>query len=140
VFASVSWGEPAWGLSLNQLGVVRSNAVRHLQLGEVGRDVVQKELAVVFSYFHLLVLAIVGEGVCNDFGVVFVDDVVLGVSSGEDDGSTHGDPGMEEGGCGYILVVYQSFVDSVEGSVHDDLTDGVVSFGVDTGFSRRRSR
>jgi len=95
----------------------------------------QEELAVAFPYFHLLTLAVVGDGIRDDCGIVYVDDFVLGVSGGEDDGSTHGDPGMEEGGCGYILVVNQGFVDSVQGSVGDDLAGGVVSFGMGGGFS-----
>jgi len=101
---------------------------------------VQKELAVGFPYFHLLALAVVGEDICDDCGVVFVDDVVVGVSSGEDDGSAHGDLDMEEGACGNILVVYQGFVDSVEGSICDDLVGGLVLFGVDGSFSGGHSR
>ena len=106
----------------------------------MGRHTVQEELAVVFSYFHLLALAVVGEGLCDDCGIVLVDDIVLGVSGGEDDGSAHGDLGLEEGGCGYILVVNQGFVDLVANSICDNLAGDVVSFGMGGGFSRGRSR
>jgi len=47
----------------------------------------------------------------------------------------HGYPGVEEGWGGYILVVDQGFVDSVEGYVHDDLAGDVVSFNVGSGLS-----
>ena len=63
----------------------------------------------------------------------------MGVGGGEDDGSTHGYPGAEEGGGGYILVVDQGFVDSVEGYVRDDLAGDIVSFSVGGGFSWGRS-
>ena len=98
------------------------------------RDTVQEELAETFPCFHLLAFSIVGEGVCNDRGVVFVDDIVLGVTGGEDDGSTHGDSGAEEGGCGYVLVVNQGLVDSVKRGIGDGLTGTVASFGVVGGF------
>jgi len=64
----------------------------------VGRVEVQEELAETFPYFHLLAFSVVGEGVCNDRGIVFVDDVALGVAGGEDDGSAHGDSGAGEKG------------------------------------------
>jgi len=99
----------------------------------------QEERSVAFPYFHLLARAIVGEGVCDHCGVVFVDDFLLGVSSGEDDGFVHGDMGTEKGGCGYILVVDQGFVESVERIIRDDLAGRVVSFSVDGGFSGVRS-
>jgi len=66
---------------------------------------VEQELAEALPIFDLLTLAIVGDGVGDDCCVVFIDDVVLGVGGGEDDGSTHGYPGVEEEGGGYILVV-----------------------------------
>jgi len=94
----------------------------------------QEELAKAFPYFHLLAFSVVGENVCDDRGIVFVDDVVLGVAGGEDDGSAHGDSGAEEGGCSYVLVVDQGFVDSVKRGIGDDLSSIVVSFGVDGGF------
>ena len=63
------------------------------------RDSVEQELAEALPDFDLLALAIVGEGISNDRCVVFIeDDVVSGVGGGEDDGSTHGYLGAEEGG------------------------------------------
>ena len=76
------------------------------------------------------------EGVCNDLGIVFVDDVVLGVAGGEDDGSVHGNSGAEEGGCGYVLVVDQGFVDSVKYGIRDGLTGTVALFSAGGGFGR----
>jgi len=46
----------------------------------------------------------------------------------------HGDSDAEEGGCSYVLVVNQGFVDSVKHSIGDGLTGTVVSFGVGGGF------
>jgi len=140
LFALGCWGEPAWCLVLDQLGVVGGDAVRDIGQGEVGRDSVEQELAKELPDFDLFALAIVGEGIGDDRRVVFIDDVVLGVGGGEDDGSTHGYPDAEEGEGGYILVVDQGFVDSVEGCVRDDLAGDVVSFSVGGGFSRGRSR
>jgi len=48
----------------------------------------EQELTETLPDFDLLALAIVGEGVGNDRHVVFIDDVILGVGGGEDDGST----------------------------------------------------
>jgi len=42
---SVCWGEPAWRLALDQLGVVGGDAVGDIGQGEVGRDSVEQELA-----------------------------------------------------------------------------------------------
>jgi len=106
----------------------------------VGQDSVEKELAEALPDFNLLVLAVVGEGVGDDRRVVFVDDVVLGVGGGEDDGSMHSYPGADEGGGGYILVVDQGLVDSVEGYVCDHLAGDVVSFSMGGGFSGGRGR
>jgi len=64
----------------------------------------------------------------------------LDVGGGEDDGSTHSYPDTEEGGGGYVLVVDQGFVDSVEGCVRDNLVGDVVSFSVGGGFSGGRGR
>jgi len=100
----------------------------------VGRDAVQEELAETFPYFHLLAFSVVGEGVCDDRGIVFVDDVVLGVAGGEDDGSADGNSGAEQGECGYVLVVDQGFVDSVKCGIRDGLTGTVASFGTGGGF------
>jgi len=97
-------------------------------------DAVQEELAETCPYFHLLVFSVVGESICDDRGIVFIDDVVLGVAGSEDDRSTHGDLDAEEGGCGYVLVVDQGFVDSVKRGIGDGLTGTVVSFGIDGGF------
>ena len=94
----------------------------------------QEELAETFPYYHLLTFSVIGEGICDDCGIVFVDDVVLRVAGGEDDGSTHGDSGAEEGGCGYVLVVNQGFVDSVKRGIGDGLMGTVASFGMDGGF------
>jgi len=94
----------------------------------------QQELTEAFPYFYLLVFSVVGEGVCNDRGIVFVDDVVLGVAGGEDDGCAHGDSGAEEGGYGYVLVVDQGFVDSEKRGIGDGLMGTIASFGVDGGF------
>jgi len=71
----------------------------------VGRDSMEQELAELLPDFDLLALAIVDEGVGNHRRVAFIDDVILGVGGGEDDGSMYGYPGAEEGGGGYILVV-----------------------------------
>jgi len=60
---------------------------------------VEQELAEALPDFNPLALAVVGEGIGDDCRVVFIDDVVLGVGGGEDDGSTHGYPGAEEGGA-----------------------------------------
>jgi len=127
-------------LALDQLGVVGGNAVGDIGQGEVGRDSVEQELAEALPDFDLLALAVVGKGVGDDRCVVFRDDVVLGVGGGEDNGSTHGYPGAEEGGGGYILVVDQGFVDSVEGCVRNDLAGVVVLFSVGGGFSGGRDR
>jgi len=43
-----------------------------------------------------------------------------------------------KGGGGYILVVEQGFVDSVEGCIHDDLVGDVVSFSMGGGFGGGR--
>ena len=106
----------------------------------MGRDSVEQELAEALPDLDLLALAIVGEGVSDNRRVVFVDDVILGVGSGEDDGSTHGYPGAEEWGGSYILVVDQGFVDLVEGCVRDDLAGNIVSFSMDGSFGRGCSR
>jgi len=140
LFALVCRGEPAWRLALNQLGVVGGDAVRDVGQWEMGRDSVEQELAETFPDFNLLALAVVGEGVGNDCHVVFIYDVVLGVGGGEDDGSRHGYPGAEEGGGGYILVVDQGFVDSVEGCIRGDLAGDVVLFSVGGGFGGGCSR
>jgi len=95
----------------------------------------QEELAETFPYFHLLAFSVVGEGICDDCGVVFIDDVVLGVAGGEDtDGSAHGNSGAEEGGCDYVLVVDQGFVHLVKCGIGDGLTGTVASFGMGGGF------
>jgi len=140
LFASVCWGESVWCLALDQLGVVGGDAVGDIGQREVGRNSVEQELAEALPDFDLLALAVVGEGVGDDCRVVFIDDVVLGVGGGEDDGSTHGYPGTEEGGGGYILVVDQSFVDSVEGCIRDNLAGDVVSFSVGGSVSGGRGR
>jgi len=140
LFTSVCQGEQVWRLALDQLGVVGGNAVGDIGQGEMGWDSVEQELAEALPDCDLLALAVVGEGVGDDRRVVFIDDVVLGVGGGEDDGSTHGYPGAEEGGGGYILVVNQGFVDSVEGCIRDDLAGDVVSFSVGGGFSGGRGR
>jgi len=140
LFASVCLGKPAWRLALDQLGVVGGDAVGDIWQGEVGQDSVEQELAEALPDFDLLALAVVGEYVGDDRHVVFIDDVVLGVGGGEDDGSTHGYLDAEEGGGGYILVIDQGFVDSVEGCVHDDLVGNVVSFSVGGSFSGGRGR
>jgi len=114
LFMSVCWGEPALCLALDQLGVVGGKAVRDIGQGEVSWDSVEHELAKALPDFDLLTLAVVGEGDGDDCGVVFIDDVVLGVDGGEDDGSAYGYPGAEEGGGGYVLVVNQGFIDLVE--------------------------
>ena len=101
----------------------------------MGRDSMEQELAEALPDFDLLALAIVGEGVGDDRRVVFIDDIVLGVGGGEDDGSTQGYLGAEGGGGGYVLVVDQGFVDSVEGCIHDDLAGDLVSFSVGGSFS-----
>jgi len=106
----------------------------------MGRDSVEQELAEELSDFDLLVLAVVGEGVGNDGRVVFVDDVVLGVGGSEDDGSTHGYPGAEEGGGSYVLVVDQDVVYSVQGCIRDDLAGKVVSFNVGGSFGGGHGR
>jgi len=95
---------------------------------------VQEELAETFPYFHLLAFSIVGEGTCDDRGIVFVDDVVLRVAGGEDDGSAYGNSCAEEGGCGYVLVVDQGFVDSVKCGIRNGLTGTVASFSAGGGF------
>ena len=100
----------------------------------------EQELAEALPDYDLFALAVVGEGVANDRRVVFIDDVVLGVGGGEDDGSTYGYPDMEEGGGGYILVVDQDFFDLVESCVRDDLAGDVVSFSVGGGFSGGHGR
>ena len=100
----------------------------------------EQELAEALPDFNPLALAVVDEGIGDDCRVVFIDDVVLGVGGGEDDGSTHGYPGAEEGGGGYFLVVDQSFVESVEGCIRDDLACDVVSFSVGGGFGGGRGR
>jgi len=97
-FASVCRGEPAWCLALDQLGVVGGDAVGDVGQWEMGRDSVEQELAEALPNFDLLALAVVGEGVGDDRRVVFIDDVVLGVGGGEDNGSARGYPGAEEGG------------------------------------------
>ena len=126
LFASVYWGEPAWRLALDQQGVVGGDAVGDIRQGKVGRNSMEQELAAALSDFDLLALAIEGEGVSDDRCVVFVDDIVLGVGSGEDNGSVYGYPGAEEGrGC-YILTVNQGLVDSVESGVSDGLADDVL--------------
>ena len=96
----------------------------------------QEELAETFPYFHLLAFSVVGEGVCVDHGIIFIDVVVLGVAGDEDDGPVPGESGAKEGWCSYILVVDQGFVDSVKYGIGDGLTGPVVSFGVDGGFGR----
>jgi len=96
LFASVCRDEPVWRLALDQLGVVRGNAVGDIRQGEVGQDSMEQVLAEALPDFDLLALAIAREGVGDDHRVVFVDDVLLGVGSSEDDGSTHGYPGAEE--------------------------------------------
>jgi len=101
---------------------------------------VEQELTEALSNFDLFALAVVGQGVGNDHRVVFIDDVILGVGGGEDDGSTHGYLGTEEVGGSYVLVVDQGFVESVENCIHDDLAGDVVSFSVGGGFSRGRGR
>jgi hypothetical protein len=134
VLASVGWGEPAWCLALDQLGVVGGDAVGDVGYGEVGQNSMEQELTEVLPDFHLFTLSVIGEDVGDDRGVVFIDDVVLGVAGGEDDGAAHGDMGTEEGWGSYVLVVDQGLVDLVECSVRDDLVGGVVSFGVEGGF------
>jgi len=129
-----------WHLALDQLGVVGGDAVGDVGQGEVGRDSVEQELAEALPDFDLLTLAVVGEGVGDGCRVVFTDDIVLGVGGGEDDGSTHGHLGAEEGAGGYILVVDQGSVDSVEGCVRDYLAGDVVSFSVGGGFSGGHGR
>ena len=79
--------------------VVGGDAVREVGQWEMGRDSVEQELAEALPDFDLLALAVVGEYVGDDRHVVFIDDVVLGVGGGEDDGSTHGYPGAEKGGA-----------------------------------------
>ena len=99
LFVSVCWGEPAWHLAVDHLVVVGGDAVGDIGQGVVGRDSVEQELAEALPDLDLLALAIVGEGVSDNRRVVFVDDVILGVGSGEDDGSTNGYLGAEEGGA-----------------------------------------
>ena len=140
LFASVWQSEPAWRLALYQLEVVGGDDVGDIRQGEVGRDSVGQKLAKALPDFDLLALSVVGESISDDRRVVFIDDVVLDVGGGENEGSTHGYPGAKEGGGGYVLVVYQGFVDSVDGCICDDLTGDVVSFSVGGGFSRGRGR
>ena len=140
LFALVCRGKPAWRLALDQLEVVGGDAVGDIGQGEVGRNSMEQELAEALPDFDLLTLAVVGEGVGDDRRVVFINDVVLGVGGGEDDGSTHGYPGAEEGGGGYVLVVDQGSVDSVEGCVCSGLAGDVVSFSVGGSFSVERGR
>jgi len=140
LFSSVCQGEPAWCLALDQLGVVGGDAIGDVGQWEMGRNSVEQELAEALPDFDLLALAVVGEGVGDDCRVVFIDDVVLGVGGGEDDGSMHGYPDAEEWRGGYVLVVDQDFVDSVEGCIHGDLAGDVVSFSVGGGFGGGCSR
>jgi len=94
----------------------------------------QEELAETFPYFHLLAFSVVGDGVCDDRGIVFVDDVVLGVAGGEDNGSVHGNSGTKEAGCDYVLAVDQGFVDAVKCGIGDGLTGTVALFSTGGGF------
>jgi len=140
LFASVCWGEPVWHLAVDHLVVVGGDAVGDIGQGVVGRDSVEQELAEALTDFDLFALAVVGEGVGDHRRVVFIGDVVLGVGSGEDDGSAYGYQHAEEGGGSYILVVDQGFVDLVESCVHDSLAGDIVSFGMGGGFSGRCGR
>ena len=97
-------------------------------------DSVEQKLAKALPDIHLLAPTIVGKGVDDDCDVVFVDNVVLGVGGGEDNRSAHDNLGAKEGWGGYILVVDQGFVDSIECGIGDDLAGNVVLFGVDGCF------
>jgi len=138
LFTSVCRGEPAWHLALDQLVVVGGDAVGDDRQWKMGRDSVEQELAEALPDFDLLALAMVGERIGDDRRVVFIDEVVLGVGGGKDDGSMHGYPGAEGGGGGYVLVVDQGFVDLMEGCIRDDLAGDVVSFSMGGSFGGGR--
>ena len=116
-------GQPAWCLGLDYLRVVGGDAVGNFLQAEVVWDVVEEEAAVGLSDLDVIVGFEVGEGVCDDLDVVFVDDTVAGVVSGEDDGGTVvGQAGADEGWDGDVFVVDQRGVDAEEGGVGDCLT------------------
>jgi len=89
VCSSVSRGEPSRCLALDELGVVGCDAGGDFGDGQVGRDSMEEKLAELLSDFDLFAHVVVGVGISDYSGVVFVDDVVLDVAGGEDNAALH---------------------------------------------------
>jgi len=122
MLAAICRCQPAWGLSLYQLRIVGSDAVRDLGYRKVRWDSMQEELAKSLSDFHFLALTVVRKGVCNDRRIVFVDDVILGGTSSEYDVATDRNSRTDEWRCENIFVVNNRGVDPTESQVCQGLS------------------
>jgi hypothetical protein len=81
----------------------------------------QQELTESFSGFDFFAISEVREGVLNDGDVVFIDQIVLIISSGKNDRAAYGDTGTNKGRQKDIFIVHKSRIDPMECRIRQDL-------------------
>ena len=88
-------------------------------------------MAEAFTNLHFCRFLIIGKGVCNDRGVILIEDVVLCIPSGENDVASHCDPCADESGYKDVLVVDDCSIYPSERCIHYHLPCGVMLFNLD---------